>query len=588
MPSAGSSGYGKPPVSDEHPIARRDPIVLGCGFLAVCIAVVGLGMQRLEVPGLNYDEVIQAEPARQFLRVNGRPSEIPGIESGRWLGRWFPLMTQPYMGALKSQSLIPIFAAFGATATSLRLTTLAWGLLGLLLAMLWARRVLGLPAALLAGALLAFDPSFFFVSRHDWGSVTLALICRCGGLYFGFSGWTGRSGTRLFIAGLLLGLGLYNKIDFGIFLAAAGVGLGLAASAATRRALISPRRGLPIVLGFALGATPMAIALNGAVRASRAVMQRRGGAATDWSEKLHALETTLDGSYFHRLILSGGSFEEMFDVEGAASGPFLWIFLASVVFLAVRCGTQWRRDPVENDARAVLFVLVTTVLSLAGMLLMPGAERIHHVLNAYPFPHFTVAIAVIELWRMGGLGGPGGERARLAHASRTGALLRGTAVVVAAIALTGGLWVSLRTLDTIRETGGRGRWSDALTRFAIDLESRPRAVVVSLDWGLDGPIRFTAPDHRFIEPIWKLQKAHRRAEDWRHDGTAQHEYLLYEKPFALFDFGASFQDAIRSLPPGSVTIERHLDRRGDPVFLSVRFRGPHRLIYRRGFEIHLR
>ena len=368
---------------------------------------------------------------------------------------------------------------------------------------------------------------------------------------------------------MLLGLGLYNKIDFGIFLAAAGVGLGLAASAATRRALISPRRGLPIVLGFALGATPMAIALNGAVRASRAVMQRRGGAATDWSEKLHTLETTLDGSYFHRLILSGGSFEEMFEVEAAASGPFLWIFLASVVFLAVRCGTQWRRGPVENDSRAVLFVLVTTLLSLAGMLLMPGAERIHHVLNAYPFPHFTVAIAVIELWRLGGPGGLGGERARLAGGSRTGALLRGAAVVVAAIALTGGLAVSLRTLDTIRETGGRGRWSDALTRFAGDLESRPRAVVVSLDWGLDGPIRFTAPDRRFIEPIWKLQKAHRRAEDWRHDGTAQHEYLLYEKPFALFDFGASFLDAIRSLPPGSATVERHHHPRGDTGFISV-------------------
>lgn len=571
-------------MSDEHPIARREHLALGCGFLAVCIVVAGLAMRQLEVPGLNYDEVIQAEPARQFLRADGRPSEIPGLESARWLGRWFPLMTQPYMGALKSQALIPIFAAFGATPTSLRLTTLAWGLVGVLLAMLWARRLLGLPVALLTGAFVAFDPSFVFVSRHDWGSVALALICRCGGLYFGFSGWTGRSAARLFLAGLLLGLGLYNKIDFGIFLAAAGVGLAVAATAATRRALISPRRGLPVVLGFALGAAPMAIALNGAVRASRALIRRRGGAATDWSEKLHAVETTLDGSYFHRLMLSGGSFEDMFDVEAAAAGPFLWIFLASVVFLGIRSWTRWRRGLGGDDAasRGGSFLLVTTVLSLAGMLLMPGADRIHHVLNAYPFPQLTVAMAVIELWRLGG------ERSALSDASRAGTALRGAAVVTAGCVLAGGLWVSLRTLDTLRETGGRGRWSDALTRFAVDLENRPRAVVVSLDWGLDGPIRFTAPDHRFVEPIWKLQKARRRGETWSQDGTAHHEYLLYEDPFALFDFGASFLDAVRGLPPGSATIHRHLDRRGDPVFLSVRFRGPHRLVYRRGFEVHLR
>lgn len=227
-------------------------------------------------------------------------------------------------------------------------------------------------------------------------------------------------------------------------------------------------------------------------------------------------------------------------------------------------------------------MLVTTLLSLAGMLLMPGADRIHHVLNAYPFPQLTVAMAVIELWRLGG------ERSALSDASRAGTALRGAAVVTAGCVLAGGLWVSLRTLDTLRETGGRGRWSDALTRFAVDLENRPRAVVVSLDWGLDGPIRFTAPDHRFVEPIWKLQKARRRGETWSQDGTAHHEYLLYEDPFALFDFGASFLDAVRGLPPGSATIHRHLDRRGDPVFLSVRFRGPHRLVYRRGFEVHLR
>ena len=116
------------------------------------------------------------------------------------------------------------------------------------------------------------------------------------------------------------------------------------------------------------------------------------------------------------------------------------------------------------------------------------------------------------------------------------------------------------------------------------------ALIVELELILERPVGqpATAPEHRFIEPIWKLQKARRRGEDWRHDGAAQHEYLVYEDPFALFDFGASFLDAVRELPPGSAIIERHLDRRGDPVFLSVRFPKPHQLVYRRGFEVRLR
>jgi len=61
--------------------------------------------------------------------------------------------------------------------------------LALLFAMLLAHRLLGLGPALVAGALLAVDPSFLFVSRHDWGSFSLALLCRCAGLWLFATGW---------------------------------------------------------------------------------------------------------------------------------------------------------------------------------------------------------------------------------------------------------------------------------------------------------------------------------------------------------------------------------------------------------------
>ena len=168
---------------------RRGGIALAFGFLALCAVAAAIAVPNLRAPGLYYDEVIQAEPAVEFLAKDGSPLQIPGARSVWLCGRWFPVMTQAYMGALKSQALIPVFALFGPTPESLRLATLSFALLGLLFALLWARLALGLPVALVAGALLAVDPSFLFTSRHDWGSFALGFLCRCGGLYFVTSGF---------------------------------------------------------------------------------------------------------------------------------------------------------------------------------------------------------------------------------------------------------------------------------------------------------------------------------------------------------------------------------------------------------------
>jgi hypothetical protein len=276
-------------------------------------------------------------------------------------------------------------------------------------------------------------------------------------------------------------------------------------------------------------------------------------------------------------MLAGGRFEEMFAVEGAAIGAFPMIFAASVAFVVARLYAGRRRSDRRDPAsRAQAFVVLMALLTLIGFLLMPGARRIHHVMNAWPFPQLTVAIAVVELWRLGAARG----RGRVA--------LRAAAAGVAGVVIAGGLFVGLHTLETIRATGGKGRWSDALARFADELAVRPGAVVVSLDWGLDGPLRFTAPDLALVEPIWKLRASAKRGETWIQDGTPEHVYLLYGDEYALFDFGSSLLEAVGSLPPGSATIRRHLDGSGDPAFLSVRIARPHRLVYRGRFEVRLR
>jgi hypothetical protein len=542
------------------------------GFAAVATLSAWLALRDLDLPGLYYDEAIQAVPAAEFLREGGRPLRIPGAKSV-WLGGgWFPVLTQPYMGALKSQLLIPVFAAFDASVGVLRATTFAWGLAGCLFATLFAAQILGTPVALATAALLALDPSVLFVSRHDWGSFSLGLVCRCAGLWLAAVGLARRRPAWLAGAGLAFGLGLYNKIDLAPVLAAMAAALALSRPRAALEAIRERRRELAaFAVGLAIGVAPLAAAgLRGAAAVGSAAGDLR--IAADLPEKLSTWHALLDGSYFHRLMLAGGSFEALPDVQGAASGIFGPALVASALLLA--CCLVVRR-PWQARERALAFVLASLALVAVALLLLPRAVRIHHALGVTPLPQLVVAAAAVELWRAAATRG----------AARAGAALRGIAALGLAAVLAGQLWVDLRTLAEIRASGGRGRWSDTLVAWAPELAADPAASVVSLDWGFDAPLRFVAPRLDLHEPYWSLLGAAR--EGMQLVGTPQTIYLVALPRYRVFDLGQELLDAVARLPDGAVALRTHRDRSGEPAFLSLRVARPHRLVYRGRLEVEL-
>jgi hypothetical protein len=545
------------------------------GALALAAAAAlsaWLALRDLEVPGLYYDEAIQALPAAEYLREGGRPLQIPGAKSV-WLGGgWFPVLTQPYMGALKSQLLIPVFAAFGPSAGVLRATTFAWGLLGCLLAALFAGRLLGAPVAVATFALLALDPAFLFVSRHDWGSFALGLALRCGGYWLAAVGLERGSRAWLGAAGLALGLGVYNKIDLAPALAAAILALALCDPRGAARALRG-RGGAfaAFAAGLALGAAPLAAAgLGGAAAVGGVAGELR--LADELAEKLSTWRSLLDGSYFHRLMLAGGSFEALPRVEGAATGLFGPALAASALFLAWRLA---RARPWQRRERALAFALAALALSSAALLLLPRAVRIHHALNVLPFPQIVVAAACVELWRLGASAGGAASRPAL----------RALAAAGLAAVLAGQVLVDLQTRAEIRASGGRGRWSDALGAFARELAAEPGVTVVSLDWGFDAPLRLLAPELESREPFWSLLGP--AAVGTRLAGTPQTVYLVQDPRYRVFPLGQELLAAAARLPPGTASVRAHADHAGDTAFLSVRIARPHRLVYRGRLEVEL-
>ena len=577
----------------------RPGFAIAVVWLSLSAVVIGLAHSHAQTPGIYYDEVVQALPALELLDPERAPSPLPGARTVEVFGRQLPWMTQSYMGALKSWLLAPVFALAGASSESLRLATLMLGLLGVLFTMLAAQRLFGLPAALLAGTWLALDPSILFTARHDWGSFATGFALRSSGLFAALEalrreGSGAQRGSRAwaFGAGVCLGLAFYNKIDFAAFAVACAAGV---LACGPSRLLAGLRARLPLALagaaGFALGGIPMLAALPEALRTTLRFARSGSGAADGFSEKLHALWWTWDGSYYERLFASGGRFDALGEVAVFTPPCFALAFALAAVWLLLPnrdAADAW--PPTRNGSPAVLdtrdiarFLAVAAVLAQLALLAMPRANRIHHVLGAAPLPHLVVAGAV-ACW----LGSRSPAR-------------RWAAAALAALLLISSVRSDWRSFSILEATGGRGRWSAAVVELGEALAdeapghagSSPRAV--SLGWGLHTPLRFAVPRLAAEEPFWQLLQPAGPQGIHRRRGAPGDVYLVPDPRYAVFPLAAEFLAAVDALPGGLAERSRHGDRTGDVAFESVRIRRPHVLRYRpadrgRGgrFEIRLR
>ena len=173
--------------------------------------------------------------------------------------------------------------------------------------MLWTWRLLGLADALLAGLLLALDPAFFFLGVLDWGSLLPSLLCRFGGFFLVLLAWRRQHARWALAAGFVFGLGLFNKIDFGVILA--GTALAALVRGRKSRPLIAfrgrPKIILSAVLGFLAGAGPILALFRVILHA--VFSQNAPHNPGEFAEKLHTLRAMYDGSYFYRLMDAGGA-----------------------------------------------------------------------------------------------------------------------------------------------------------------------------------------------------------------------------------------------------------------------------------------
>ena len=549
----------------------RSLLGVAAAWLALALVVFAIAAPRTDAPGLYYDEAFLGQQAKDFFEPERGLAHPGSTREVELFGRPFPLRNAVYLGATKSQLLIPAFALFGTDVAVLRLATLATSLAALLCAMLWAGRALGAPSAILGGVLVASDPAWWFLSLHEWGPFTTLFVCRAAGFLLVAAGWTRRSPGAVAAGGVCLGLGVYTRADFLVVVAGTALAFGLVRPDLVREALRERRRLLAVLAAaLAVGAAPMLLSAADLFATSASpVLGRRG----DLVEKLRVLWSLLDGSHFHRLMQVGGRFDRMFEVE-APAGLFGVALLACAGLVAARGVVRWRsREPLEP----LDFLLLAAALVTVGTLVLPGAVRAHHLLNALPFPHFLVAELGVRAWRS------------IPPASRIGAR---AALALAGVALVGANAELVRsTYALVEATGGRGRWTDALREPAAELEADRSRRGVSLDWGFHEPLLFLTHRAKLVEPFWGIREAVRAAGAWRFPGSAGDVYFVHEREYDLFGFGPGFLAAARAVGerrPDALEIRTHRDREGGVAFHSVRFARDHEITYERAFRIRLR
>jgi hypothetical protein len=526
---------------------RCDVGFLILGWLLIAILAVALSKQNLSTPGLYYDEAVSGGLAKDF--ITGHPhSHMSNVQLCNVSGRPFPLFVQSYYGALKSWLLIPPVAVWGATLAVLRLTSLACALVALLFFVLGVRLWLGLPAAIIAGALFVTDPTCFFLSLLDWGPAIPPLLCRCAAFYFALVWWRSRKAGYLLLASFFLGLGLFHKADFAAFLVGTGVAVACFYGMQLRPVLRA-RPSLIVVcsLGFVLGSWPMILRLPQMVASA---LPRQVGPG-ELKEKFQTWTALYDGSYIERLMSSGGLFGEMYK-HSANAHSLLWFVLpiAMVSLLVIFIFLQR-----SKERRVAGCLLLGFVLTTAGIFVMPGAVRIHHAVLAYPFPQLIIAAACTFLWQR-----------RSNRIVQRGSQV---AIFVALLVLLASQVHAIRkTEQLLSETGGRGWWSNVFDDFCRQNADRADLTIISLDWGFNEQLAFLTNGPKLLEPFWMFSMFREGLPPLPRE--PQNLYLAHSPEYSLLRYDLLYLDAARS--DDQAEVQPYSDKQGQIVFYTIRFR----------------
>jgi hypothetical protein len=467
----------------------------GPWWLLTVLAVLlylGLALYQLDLPGLNYDETLDAVPAMQVVQ-NERVDSFATLKVA---GLRWPLMTMSFVGVTTTHLLMPAFALAGASVTTLRGTAVLIALIGLLLSYGFLRDFFDERVAALSTLLLAVNPLFVFWSRMGaWVQLPLFPIS-VAALWSLFRWYRRQRPCYLVLAGFLLGLGLGTHIQFLWMWVALGLAwLLLSPWLGTghgwqrwawpwQRA--KPRVWLLSLAALLLGTAPLLIYNLMTLGTIRHALEIANSGELGQIQILKVLgELPVLGLGALETLLSGDWFGS--ELGGLSKNPAaVWAFglaLIVILWLAIR-------RKLGDRAARIAFLLILLVSIVLQSVVIRGANSAHHLLIAWPIPQALVSVALFGLVDA------------VSPASRTRAAAGLAVLGVAAAGLVGAeAMTTIRYHQALSRTGGTGLFSDAIYALASDLEKPGAPQPIAMDWGFRRNLQLLT-QNRVDPPEW--------------------------------------------------------------------------------------
>jgi 4-amino-4-deoxy-L-arabinose transferase-like glycosyltransferase len=435
-------------------------------FAACCFFILS-GLAFIPYLGIQNDEALFSAPLYQ---LNAKEFCIVAFH------HQIPLMVMTYIGTLKTLLYIPILAVFGGNAWSVRVPMLLCGALTLFLFFKLALRTTSRPAALIAGLLLATDPSFLLTNTVDWGPVALGHLFLVTGCLFlvRFAQVQKNSMRDLAWGFFFFGLALWNKALF--FWVLAGLVMGSIVFWREIRRLWSFRAASLAAAAFLLGAFPFVL-YNVRNRNETLKSTAHFDTPQNARAKFSVMEATLNGAgLFGYFTIETADVKNPSDPATVRGKAAWWIeqhlgehrnsgmeYAMIAGFLLVPW--WWRK-------RGAWFSLI--FMSVAWLLMAftrDAGGSVHHCVLLWPFPQYFVGLALGSLpWKR-------------------------VALAAGAVLVAMNLLVLDKYMVDFERNGAGGVYSDAMFRLtgaihdSPDPKIRPRVWVV--DWGILNTLALT-------------------------------------------------------------------------------------------------
>jgi 4-amino-4-deoxy-L-arabinose transferase-like glycosyltransferase len=384
-------------------------------------------------------------------------THVPGSDRQQ-----IPLMVIPYIGALKSWMMKAVIGVFGPSVVAIRLPGVTLGTVTIYLFSLLLRRICGREAALVGTALLATDPVFGMTTKWDWGPVVLQHLLLVGALYQVAAFVDTRRPGRLGLAGVLLGLAVWDKAVFVWMLG----GLVVSTVVVLRRRLMPFLKPLYLAMalgGFLLGASPLVV-YN--LRNDWVTFRSNSKlSADDVAGKARLLWSTLEGASMSGVVARAAGDGPERAVESSDERAVTKFAKLTGEPRSTWQGYLFLAGLASGSVVAVWGGVWMLVSWLAMALTVGAGGGVHHVVLLWPLPQMVIAAGIAStlmvkhpVWRM--------------------------VMVVGAMGVAAqGIAVSLTHRSDEVRFGTQVAWSDALHVLPQAIGATERKRVCVADWG---------------------------------------------------------------------------------------------------------